>query len=417
MRHLEYYSRLVDWHSPPKASDDLDVRLLASAALYQQENTATPQVVRAAAECCTRMQRPWAKEVVESLLTVVPNLSRAERNTALTDASKLSLPPWLYRKLNRGAVPLRQYAHLLLERPDFLCVCVPPSFSSRESYIRELRKLDPTPLEAAKSNVAPLAVVIHARPSDVASLPGVRSRHVHVQDAAQQFGLSLLSPLAHGERVLDATAAPGGKTRCLLAHQPHARVLAVERNRVKAEKLREALRASAVAGSEAPAPSVHVIRADVGNPRSWWDGEQFGAVLLDPPCTSTGLLRTIPEVKVHCDPLVDLPALREIQLRLLRGVWPTLKPGGELLYTTCSLLDEENEKVVGAFLKETPDAAFVDISLSRPALGVSRGHANNRDDRAEDVSLAVKRPYGGVLFYPSSQNHNGAFVALLRKGT
>ena len=115
--------------------------------------------------------------------------------------------------------------------------------------------------------------------------------------------------------------------------------------------------------------------------------------------------------------LVDLPALREIQLRLLRGVWPTLKPGGELLYTTCSLLDEENEKVVGAFLKETSDAAFVDISLSRPALGVSRGHANNRDDRAEDVSLAVKRPYGGVLFYPSSQNHNGAFVALLRKGT
>ena len=143
LRHLDYYSRLVDWHAPSQAVDDLEFRLLAAASLYQYERTQARHIKRNIAECCDALGRSWASPIMSNLLDVVPHLSDAERGEILTDASELSLPPWLHRKLLRGAVPLDAYAHSLLERPDFLCVCVPPSQGGRASYIDALRQHDP----------------------------------------------------------------------------------------------------------------------------------------------------------------------------------------------------------------------------------------------------------------------------------
>jgi 16S rRNA (cytosine967-C5)-methyltransferase len=443
LRHLHYYSRLLDWHAPPEVSDDEKVRLLAAAALYQHEHMDSPLKEKLLVECTAALGKPWATALVARALQVVPQLSAQERSIALTEASACSMPDWLYTKLDRGAVPTSAYASLLLERPDFLCLCVPPAspFGTPAEYIKALASQG---LTASESGIAPLGVVIHERPSDVAALPGVAERSVHIQDVAQQYGLSRLSPLAPGERVLDATAAPGGKTRCLVAHQPHVEVVAVERSRRKADALRTALRSSS------PPPSVKVICGDASDPAGWWDGEPFSAVLLDPPCSSSGLLRTLPEVKVHIEP-TDVETLQGIQLKLLRAVWPTLRPGGELLYTTCSLLDAENSKIIGRFLKETPEAIPVELALPPGCMGAglrarrrqgratssshregepkgkaSPGRTGQRrkqgrtDGRRRFVSaplprLAATRPHGGVTFYPSPFSHSGGFVALLRK--
>ena len=517
LRRLDYYSRVIDWAAKPKAADNTHFRLLAATTLYQIEHMKhTPgwdSLSAAASECCDQLiaqkqNKPWATRALKELLQDVPEMSLTDSERAHTKASALSLPPWLYDRLESTS-PVRKYARILLERPDFLCLYVPPSaYATRDEYIAKLRGFDPS-LKASASELAPHAVVIRPRPRDVGELPGVRERSVHVQDLAQQYGASLLRPLQPGDRILDSTAAPGGKSFAVLHEQPHARLVAIDHNPKKAAALREKLCAlpllhrggaggdaaggdviggeaiggpigaakwvqewmshapvqeqqlaaadadaseqqSAAAakqavqdGNEADSEAVltskqaflltgkrprrqrtrvKVLCADAAEPSRWWDGEPFAAILLDPPCTSTGLVRTLPEVKAHRT-AEDITVLREMQLRLLRGVWPTLAEGGELLYTTCSLLDDENCDVVRDFLRETPDATTA--ILRRPGGGAGNkggggggdgggGGGGGGGDGFELTSLTAHKPYGGVTFYPSP-THQGGFVSLLRK--
>jgi hypothetical protein len=147
---------------------------------------------------------------------------------------------------------------------------------------------------------------------------------------------------------------------------------------------------------------VVVVVDDVVAPSldAWWDGEPFSAILLDPPCTASGLLRTLPEVKAHRDD-DDVATLRKMQLALLKRVWPLLRPGGALMYTTCSILREENDVVVATFCKRTSDAVAVEVPLPASL------HAGG--------SLTTcRRSNGAVLFLPS-ETHQGGYVAQLRK--
>ena len=140
---------------------------------------------------------------------------------------------------------------------------------------------------------------------------------------------------------------------------------------------------------------VSVRCADATQPDRWWDGRLFGAVVLDAPCTGTGILRTRPEVKLrHDEP--SLASLQQTQLRLLRATWPLLREGGELLYTTCSMLAAENQHIVAQFVAAEPTATAA--ALTPP--------------RHHDVSCAAGAH--GVTFFPSA-THQGGFVALLRK--
>ena len=182
--------------------------------------------------------------------------------------------------------------------------------------------------------------------------------------------------------------------------------------------------------------------ADATQPQAWWDGTPFGAIIVDPSCSSTGLLRTKPEVRFHVTP-EDLDEHRSLQLRLLHAAWPLLRPGGELLYTTCSILSCENDEVVAEFLGATADAAAVALrppwamaSVGGSPSGERGEHKGARRRRrrriladvpgaaaatARGVAYSVTpdvhawtRPHGGIVFYPSA-THQGGFVALLRK--
>lgn len=395
LRHLHQYERRLDAAAAAAAGDrawraveDMPLRLLMASALFQCEHTpaSAEHVVRSATEGCAQLGRAWAQAPIES---VVRNAAAGRGFFSRAGAAeRLSLPAWLHEDLvsNLGARRLDAFGPLLLQRPSRLHLAVASSAGSPSEYAARLSEgsgVAARPLEFTRFGVS-----LHARPRDVGSLPGVASRRVFVQDGAQQWGVGQLSPVGAGEAVLDLCAAPGGKSRALLLHQPAARLVAVERSRRKAAALRESL-----AGEGRAA----VVCGDATRPEEWAAACGEGgasAVVLDAPCSASGILRTRPEAKVH-QSRESVEALCETQQRLLRAAWSRLAPGGELLYTTCSLLRAENEEAVQRFAAEAPGATLAPLRPPRGALS-----------RAQPQ---------GVTFLPSEE-HQGGFVALLRKG-
>ena len=284
LRYLAKYERVIE-SLAPSIVHDTTLRLLATTTMYEIEQMSSKprSLARRIDECCKLLQRGWAAPVLKDVAGASHSFS------GHTESSELSLPGWLHNEL-ASSTPVKKYARLLLERPDFLGLCVDPAVGSPAEYVEKLRAEGIT---ASVSGLAPHAVVVHHRPRDVASLPGVRDGSVHVQDPSQQWACSLLDlPSSDGARVLDACAAPGGKTRALLRSHHHAdlQLIAVERSKSKCNRLQEAFAAD---------DRITVRCGDAAEPASWWDGEPFDAILADVPCSATGILRSRPEVKAH----------------------------------------------------------------------------------------------------------------------
>lgn len=188
--------------------------------------------------------------------------------------------------------------------------------------------------------------------TDVARLPAFRGGKISVQDGAAQLAADLLDA-RDGMRVLDACAAPGGKTCHLLEHAD-IELLALEREPSRAARIRENLQRLGL--------DCELRTGDAGEPASWWDGKGFDRILLDAPCSATGVIRRHPDIKLHRR-VEDIPALACEQSRLLEALWPSLKPGGHLLYATCSILCTENEDVIEQFLHRHSDAQPMPFAL------------------------------------------------------
>lgn len=202
----------------------------------------------------------------------------------------------------------------------------------------------------------PQAVLLH-KACDVTLLPGYLAGFFAVQDLAAQYAAVFLAP-EDGDRVLDACCAPGGKTGHLLELAPNAKVLALDKEPGRLVRVRENL---ARLGHEAV-----VKAADAAEPGQWWDGQPFDRILLDVPCSATGVIRRHPDIRwLRKKP--DIAALAALQQQILAAVWPTLKPGGVLLYATCSVLPEENQLQVQRFLDAQSDAQALPLSHAHTA--------------------------------------------------
>lgn len=187
-----------------------------------------------------------------------------------------------------------------------------------------------------------------AKPVPVTALPGFGQGQVSVQDAAAQLAARLLNIRA-GERVLDACAAPGGKSAHLAElGGDRASIIALDINAERLAKIDDTV-------TRLGLESVMPIPGDARLPAEWWDGRPFDRILLDAPCSASGVIRRHPDIRLLRRP-GDIAALAELQLEILTALWPLLKPGGTLLYVTCSVLRAENESVVARFLGHTPDA-------------------------------------------------------------
>ncbi|HEY9132963.1 MAG TPA: 16S rRNA (cytosine(967)-C(5))-methyltransferase RsmB [Dyella sp.] len=188
--------------------------------------------------------------------------------------------------------------------------------------------------------------------SDVTRMPGFAQGLFAVQDGAAQIAADLLDA-CDGQRVLDACAAPGGKA-CHVLERAKVALTAVEYDPARAERIRQNLDRLGL--------NANLVIGDAGDPEGWWDGMPFDRIMIDAPCSATGVLRRRPDVRLHRRD-TDIAAMAEQQQRILASLWPMLAIGGRLVYVTCSLLRAENESVVQTWLAGQPDAHVVPFEL------------------------------------------------------
>lgn len=336
---------------PFKAADK-DVEALLLIGLYQLLHSRIPEhaAIGETVGCAGALKKPWAKGLLNAVLRRAQREHEAifaelDRDPVLHTAH----PRWLQKQLKAfwpehwQAICAANNAH-----PP-LILRVNRRHGSRDAYLTELRDagIDAEPCAFSRDGVRLL------QPCDVTTLPGFKEGRVSVQDEAAQLAADLLE-LAPGQRVLDACAAPGGKTCHLLEVEPGlSEVVAVDLEAKRLARVRENLDRLRLEAT--------LIAADGRDTGAWWDGQPFQRILLDAPCSATGVIRRHPDIKLTRQP-EDIPALAQLQGELLDVLWPTLAPGGILLYATCSVLPTENSETIAAFLARTPDAQEVAIA-------------------------------------------------------
>jgi 16S rRNA (cytosine967-C5)-methyltransferase len=349
-RH-RYMSALRGWlQKPPGPSDGpLLALLLAGCAQLDTLHLPAHAALAATVEATRALGRPHQAGLVNALLR------RAQREGFAPADPAAAWPDWLRRRVE-AAWP--EHAAAVFEasaQAAPLWLRVNRLQITRDAYRARLRdagidsSIDPRLEDALRLDL----------PVPVMALPGFDEGLVAVQDGSAQQALEALAA-EPGARVLDACAAPGGKAAHLLERDPALELLALDVDPRRLPRIEDNLRRSGVLGPGAGEPGAdgraQVRVADATMPALWWDGFSFDAILLDAPCSATGVVRRQPDILLHRRE-EDLAALVQAQARLLDAVWPLLRPGGVLLYATCSILPEENAGQVDAFLARTADAA------------------------------------------------------------
>lgn len=369
----ELIGMLLD--KPIKGKERL-VHMILAVGLYQlwklevAEHAALNETVQATEEA----KKGWAKKLVNASLR---RFQREQDDMLQHMRRGDSFPGWLNKRL-RQAYP-DQYATICTHsnEPGPMTLRVNQSMMTREAWLLLAVKEG---IVASSTKHSQVGVTLGS-PVPVFALPGFEDGAVSVQDEAAQMCAQILAAKDQ-ERVLDACAAPGGKTGHLL-ESAEIDLVALDVDEHRLSRVEENLtRLQLTAETKA---------ADAADLDSWWDGSPFDAILLDAPCSGTGVIRRHPDIKL-LRKSADIKALSNVQAKLLDQLWTTLKPGGRLLYATCSILPDENTEAVAAFLSRQADAHEVVIDIKADA-----------------------ETEHGRQWLPQSGGHDGFYYALLQK--
>jgi len=325
-------------------SKDADIASLICIGLYEQAHLQTPPhaALSETVNAAKALKKPWAAGLVNGVLR---NHQRRDASLmgGLNPAERAALPSWLYDQLlTEYGDAIDDIAAASRSRPP-MALRVNTRHISRDRY---LETLGGAGIDARSCPELDAGIVLD-RGVDVLKLPGFAEGWVSVQDRSAQLAAELINPQP-GERILDACAAPGGKACHLLERQPNLGELVAcdisetRLQRVAENSVRLNLPIKIVIADAAALPSALLL-------------QPFDVILADVPCSATGVMRRNPDVKLHRRQ-ADLPGFAQQQLAILRGLWPALKPGGRLLYVTCSILRAENDEVIGSFC-DGPDVA------------------------------------------------------------
>ncbi|MFT6550103.1 MAG: 16S rRNA (cytosine967-C5)-methyltransferase [Zhongshania marina] len=381
---LRYYwkldAALKPFFSKALKAKDSDVKMLIYLGAYQLFYTRIPAhaAINSSVEGCRSLGKKWASGMANAILRRCQREQDSIFTTLSADADA-AFPAWLFDAIKQ-AWP-EQLEDLLAAsnaHPPF-CLRVNALQQSREDYLTILAKAD---IAAQACAFADLGIRLEQACS-VDKLPSFHDGHVSVQDEAAQLCTQLLE-LSAGMRVLDACAAPGGKTGAILECEPQlAEVVALDIDEQRLARIQDNLDRLEL--------SATLISADAADMDAWWDGIQFDRILLDAPCSATGVIRRNPDIKLN-RLATDIGPLVELQAKLLGNLWQSLKPNGIFVYATCSLLPAENEAQIAAFLANHSDAELMPINAN---WGIDRD--------------------GCRQLFPQIDGHDGFFYAKIRK--
>ncbi|ARS53152.1 16S rRNA (cytosine(967)-C(5))-methyltransferase RsmB [Kushneria konosiri] len=369
----------------PFKQRDQDIHALLLIGLYQLYHMRIPThaAVGETAGGARELKKEWATRVINGCL----RRADRERETLLAEVEKTPSvahwhPQWLLDRLEKAWPEQWQDITAANNVPGPMTLRVNRRHQSREAW---LERLEGAGLAARKCAFSNDGLTLET-PCDVEQLPGFQNGDVSVQDEAAQLAAGLLldglethsTPL----RLLDACSAPGGKSAHLLECAPESALTALDSDLNRLERVRETLARLKL--------SATLVATDATEDE-WWDSVPFDGILLDAPCSGTGVIRRHPDIKAlrREEDIIELTAL---QARLLDAQWQRLAPGGRLLYATCSVLPEENAEQITAFLARTADARTRPISAD---WGQSAGD--------------------GRQLMPTPDGHDGFFYALLEK--
>ena len=379
---LEYLlNQLV---SKPLRDKDLDLKSLLIIGFYQLRELSIPDyaVINETVSTASMYGKPWGKSLINGVLR---NYLRSqhqleERLNQSSADTRYSHPSWLVDELFKQWPEQAEQilAHNNVRPP--MTLRANQRQNSREELLKQLHVAS---VGAQAGKFSDTAIYLD-QPRPLTNLPGFDNGQLSVQDEASQLVPALLQ-LSPGQSVLDACAAPGGKTCHILESECSlTSLLALDRASDRVNKIKDNLTRLHLEAT--------TLCADVNIPSTWWDGKKFDRILLDAPCSATGVVRRHPDIKLLGTP-ENVLSLQKNQQELLNSLWPCLKKGGLLLYTTCSLLRQENEFIIDEFLQCTDNAKYEGVA----------------------ADWGVECRYGRQLLTGANDGPDGFFYCLLRK--
>lgn len=361
---------------------DRDIHMLLLIGLYEliYMDTEGYATVNETVSATKGLGKPWAKGLLNACLRRSQReYETLQRGLDQNETSRYSHPQW-FIALVREQYPQHWQPILQAnnERPP-MHLRVNTSVTDRDGYLVQLAEngLAAHALEASTVGVS------LDKPAGVSRLPGFDRGWVSVQDGAAQLAASLLD-IQTGHRVLDACAAPGGKAAHVIEGHPDlGALLLVEKSARRGKRIKENFDRLGI--------NANIKIADAARPDTWWDGKPFQRILLDAPCSATGVIRRHPDIKLHRD-LRQITQAASLQAQLLEALWSLLDSGGKLLYVTCSILAAENQELVADFLKKCADAREVELDL-----------------------VWAQRRFPGYQILPGTKGMDGFYYACLQK--
>ncbi|MBL7480552.1 16S rRNA (cytosine(967)-C(5))-methyltransferase RsmB [Legionella bononiensis] len=365
-----------------KRPKSIEVWIALLIGLYQLHYMNKPDyaVVKETVGLLEKIKKGWAKGLVNAVLR---NFCRQQQEILAKLASHpvfiYGQPQWLLQRLKADWPDEWQAVSQANDAHPPMTLRVNVRTTSVEDYLKELAKAG---IEANAHPVAPQGITL-VSPCDVRQLPGFADGVVSVQDGAAQLAVSLLS-LKPELRLLDACCAPGGKTCHILESEPElAQCVALDVDAKRLKRVQENLDRLKLKAT--------LLQGDASLPQTWWDGTPFDRILLDAPCSATGVIRRHSDIKL-LRTSEEVRAVSQIQQSMLNALWPLLAPGGIMVYATCSVIAVENEQQIAAFVATHPDCQ---VTQGNWSWGRKTGH--------------------GQQILPGEQDMDGFFYSVLVK--
>ena len=340
--------------SKPIKDKEREIQALLACGIYQlmHMRVADHAAINETVSATIKLKRVWAKGLVNAVLR---NFQRQQQQLsqqlASNGAYQTAHPQWLIDCIQQSWPQNAEQILAANNQQAPMCLRVNTSRCSREDYLQQLIELG---IKATATRYSDCGVLLNS-PQDVTGLPGFAEGLVSVQDESAQLAASLLE-VKPGHVVLDACCAPGGKTCHILESEPQLGALtAIDLEPKRLLRCEDNLKRLDL--------QANLIAADVGAIDQWWDKKSFDRILLDAPCSASGVIRRHPDIKLLRKDS-DIKNLSKIQTELLEKVWKTLRKGSMLVYATCSVLPQENDHVVAGFLATHTDASVVTIEAA-----------------------------------------------------